>query len=51
MPYALTAEQREQSVVHAKDLTISLYSPDSSLLYYFAFPKLKMELKGTNLQP
>ncbi len=44
MPHALTAEQWEPRVVHIKDLTIS-YSPDLSPPDYFAFPKLKMELK------
>ncbi len=42
--HALTAEQREQYIVHAKDLTIP-YSPDLGLPDYFVFPKLKIELK------
>ncbi len=46
VPHALTAEQWEQRVVHVKDLTIPPYSPDLSPPDYFAFPKLKMKLKG-----
>ncbi len=45
VPHALTTEQWEQCMIHAKDLTIP-YSPDLSPLDYFPFPKLKMELKG-----
>ncbi len=46
LPHVLTAEQWEQGIVYTKDLTHSPYSPDSSPPDYFAFPKLKMELKG-----
>ncbi len=42
----MAAEQWEQLVVHTKDLTIPAFS-DLSPPNYFAFPKLKMELKGS----
>ncbi len=45
VPHVLTTEQWEQRIVHTKDLTIS-YSLDLSPPDYFAFLKLKMELKG-----
>ncbi len=46
LPHVLTAEQWEQRIVYTKDLTHFPYSPDLSPPDYFAFPKLKMELKG-----
>ncbi len=45
VPHSLTAEQWEQRVVHTKNLTILVLSWLESA-HYFAFPKLKMELRG-----
>ncbi len=45
LPHVLTAEQWEQCIVYTKDLTHSPCCPDLSPPDYFAFPKLKMELK------